>query len=170
VNGFWNRVLVDGAVLSAALGFVILGSLTYNPRLWLQDAPPRVRMMAPPLTALERRDRLVVGAFFFLTMIGVTAWSAASLRFRFGATLSFGTAFLHFAGVFSLFNLFDLVVIDWLVLLVLRPAFLTRLSVPGLSYEETVGSYGYHFRAFVKGIGFIIVAGLIAASLTYLIE
>jgi hypothetical protein len=164
---FWSSVLVDGAVLSAALGAVIAGSLAYEPRVWLNDAPPRVRMLAPPLTPAERRTRAAVGALFVLTLIGVTAWSAARLPARYGEPLSIGTIFLHFVGVFFFFNLFDLLVIDWLLLLVLRPRFVMRLSVPGLSYEETVGTYGYHFRAFLKGTGFIIVASLIAASLTY---
>lgn len=158
--------MFDGVVLSAALGTVILGSLAYNPRLWLNDAPPRARMLAPPLTAIERRDRIVAATVFFLALIAATMWSAARLMARHGELLSFATAFAHFLGVFFLFNLFDLVVIDWVVLLVLRPGFLTRLSVPGLTYEETVGDYGYHFRAFLKGMAFIIVLSLVAAALS----
>ena len=95
----------------------------------------------------------------------MTAWSASRLIAREG-TPSFGTLLSHFLGVFFL-NLVDLVVIDWLVLLVMRPRFLSRLSVPGLSYEETVGGYSYHFVAFLKGLGVITVLALIAASATY---
>jgi hypothetical protein len=162
-----SSILIDGAVLSVALGFVIVGSLAYEPRVWLNDAPPRVRTLAPPLTDAERRTRALVGVLFLLTLVAVTAWSGARLPARYGEPLSIGTVFLHFLGVFFFFNLFDLLVIDWLLLLVLRPRFVTRLSVPGLSYEETVGGYGYHFRAFLKGTGFIIVASVIAASLAY---
>ena len=72
--------------------------------------------------------------------------------------------------MFLFFNLFDLLVIDWFVLLVLRPRFLLRLSAPGLSYEEIVGGYGYHFRGFVIGIGFVTVGGLAAAVLTWLAD
>ena len=158
--------MFDGAVVCAALGAVILGSLAYNPRLWLNDAPPRVRMLAPPLTDAERRDRLIVGILFFLTLIAAITWSARRLLHEHGAMLSFGVAFAHFFGVFLLFNLFDLVIIDWVVLLMIRPSFLKRLSVPGLSYEETVGDYRYHCTAFLKGLGVITVIGLIAAGLT----
>jgi hypothetical protein len=159
---------VDGAVVCAALGLVIVGSLAYNPRLWVNDLPPRVRVLVPPLTAGERRDRYVLAALFLLTIVATTTWSAARLMARHGETLSFATAFAHFLAVFFLFNLFDLIVIDWLMLLVLQPAFLRRLSVPGLTYEETVGGYGYHFRGFLKGMGFILVASVIAAGLTAL--
>jgi hypothetical protein len=166
VTTFWTAVLVDGTVLSIAVSIVILGSLAYNPRLWIGDAPEPVRRLAPPLSAAERRDRWVVAGLFLLTVVAVTAWSASRLIAREG-TPSFGTFLIHFLGVFFIFNLVDLVVIDWLVLLVMRPRFLSRLSVPGLSYEETVGGYSYHFVAFLKGLGVITVLALIAASATY---
>jgi hypothetical protein len=164
----WTAIVVDAAVVCVALGLVIVGSLAYNPRLWVNDLPPHVRALVPPLTAGERRDRNVVAALFLLTIVATTTWSAARLMARHGQTLSFATAFAHFLAVFFLFNLFDLIVIDWLMLLVLQPAFLTRLSVPGLTYVETVGGYGYHFRGFLKGMGFILVASVIAAGLTAL--
>ena len=154
-------------VLCAALGLVIVGSLAYNPRLWINDAPPRVRALASPLTAGERRDRNVVAVVFLLALIAVTAWSAWRLLARHASGVSFAVLFGHFFGVMLLFNLFDLIVIDWLMLLVLRPAFLSRLTVPELTYEETVGGYGYHFRAFLKGMGFVVVFALLAAALTY---
>jgi hypothetical protein len=162
-------MLIDGAVLSAALSAVILGSLLYNPRIWINDAPPRVRALAPPLTAQERRARTIAGVLLLLTFAAVTYWSATRLLARSGATLSLGAACLHFMGVFFQFNVFDLLVIDWFVLLVLRPK-IVRLSVPGLSYEETVGSYAYHFRGFVLGLGFVAIAGGIVGLVTYLIK
>jgi hypothetical protein len=152
-----------------ALTAVILLSLLYNPRLWINDAPPRVRMLAPPLTVVERRARTIAGLLLLLTFVGVTMWSAVRLIARNGTTLSLGTALGHFVGVFFLFNLFDLVVIDWLILLVIRPKML-RLSVTGLSYEETIGSYAYHFRGFIIGLGFVTVGGLIAALITYTVN
>jgi hypothetical protein len=157
-------ILIDAAVLCAALGTVIVGSLAYNPRLWLQDAPPRARALAPPLSPSERRVRLLVAGLFVVALVSVTAWSGQKLIARHGATLRFATALAHYLAVFSLFNLFDLLVIDWLLLLVMRPAFLSRLSVPGLSYEETVGGFRYHFRAFLKGLGFVAAMSLIAAG------
>jgi hypothetical protein len=153
----------------AALTAVILVSLLYNPRIWINDAPARVRKLAPPLTVVERRARAVAGVLLLLTLAAVTSWSATKLLGRHGAALSLGTAIEHFVGVFFLFNLFDLIVIDWLILLVLRPRML-RLSVPGLSYEETVGNYGYHFRGFIIGLGFVAMAGLVAALMTYAVK
>jgi len=84
----WSAIVVDGATLSAALTVVILGSLAYNPRLWLQDAPPRVRALAPPLTDAERRHRLVVAALIFLAIAGVTVWSASRLIARDGPVVT----------------------------------------------------------------------------------
>ena len=162
----WTAILIDGAVLSSALGVVILGSLAYNSRLWLNDAPRRVRELSPSLTPRERRERNVVAAIFLVTIVGATIWSSDRLLARHGEMLSFANALAHFLGVFFLFNVFDLLVIDYLVLLVLRPAFLARLAVAGLTYEETVGGYGYHFAAFIKGMAFIVTFSLLAAGLS----
>ena len=160
---------MDGVVLSIALGVVIVGSLAYNPRLWINDAPPRVRALTAPLTARERRDRNIVAALFLVTLVAVAVWSAGRLFARYAESVPVAVVFGHFLGVMFLFNLFDLVVIDWLMLLVMRPAFIQRLHVPGLSYEETVGSYGYHFRAFLKGMGFVVLFSLVATLAVFLV-
>jgi hypothetical protein len=168
-----TTILIDGMVLSVALTAVILVSLLYNPRLWINDAPARVRVLAPPLTVVERRARAITGFLLLLTLAAVTLWSAARLLTRNAATLSLGTAVGHFIGVFFLFNLFDLIVIDWLFLLVLRPKVLTSSVLGwtvGLSYEETVGSYGHHFRGFIIGLGFVTAGGLIAGLITYAVQ
>jgi hypothetical protein len=93
-------ILIDGAVLSASLTAVILVSLFYNPRIWINDAPPRVRTLAPPLTVIECRARAIAGLLLLLTFVTVTLWSAGRLLTRHEATLSLGTAFSHFVGVF----------------------------------------------------------------------
>jgi hypothetical protein len=166
----WSAILIEGLVLSSALTLVIVGSLAYNPRLWRQDAPPRARALVPPLAPPERRARNVVALMVFLTIAVVTMWSATRLVARHGPAVSYMTAFSHFAGVFMMFNLIDLVVIDWLVLLVLRPRYLKQFTVPGLSYEESVGSYRYHFLGFLKGFGFVAAMSAIAATAVFVLR
>jgi hypothetical protein len=167
---FWTAIVVDGLALSLGLGVIIVGSLAYNPRLWINDAPPRARALAPPLTPQERRDRNIVAALFLAKLLAVSVWSAGRLFARHPDGVPTVVLFGHFLGVMFVFNLFDLVVIDWLMLLVLRPAFVQRLNVPGLSYEETVGDYGYHFRAFLKGLGFVAVFSLLATAVAYFVS
>ena len=166
----WRAILIEGTVLSAALTLVIVGSLAYNPRIWREDAPPRARALVPPLSPSERRARNVVAALVFLTIVAVTVWSASRLVARLGPDVSYLSAFWHFAGVFMMFNLVDLVVIDWLILLVLRPRYLLQFTVPGLSYEESVGNYSYHFIGFLKGLGFVTAMSAIAATAIFLVR
>ncbi len=75
LNVVFQRVVIDGTLLSLILGAMIMGSLVYNPRLWLQDYPKAVqaksvfelaREAAPtphdnPLPAADARLALPVG-------------------------------------------------------------------------------------------------------------
>ncbi|MCC7209543.1 MAG: hypothetical protein IT323_19700, partial [Anaerolineae bacterium] len=52
-----GRIVADGALYSGVLGVAILGSLAWNPRLWIQDFPKALREQTPPLNNTERRQR-----------------------------------------------------------------------------------------------------------------
>lgn len=144
-----GRIIVDGSLYGVGLGMLILFSLYFNPRLWLQDYPPEVRAQVPPLTAIERRHRAIFGILFMLAVIGGLLLVAWRLRAAHGGSLAFGAAWLHSYLVFTMFNLFDTLVVDYLVLTVLRPAW---AIVPGtealLPRYLTVSAHG---KAFVRG-------------------
>ena len=158
MNDALTRVLIDGAILSAALGVVILGSLYYNARLWLHDYPKEVQAKVPPITPREKRDRKIVMLIFFAAMLGILAYSVAGLRSAQGGSVPFLTAYLHFFGVFSLFNLFDAVVLDLLILTFMRPKFAVIPGAEGMEY--LYHNWGMHLANFLKGIIFSAVFSL----------
>jgi hypothetical protein len=67
--------------------------------------------------------------------------------------------------VFEIVNLFDLLVIDYLVLLVLKPK---SLFIPGALALVQEQGYGFHFKGFLKGsvLGVVLSA---AIALTWLV-
>jgi hypothetical protein len=158
MNEALTRVLTDGAILSAALGVVTMGSLYYNARLWLHDYPKEIQAKVPPITPREKRDRNVVVILFFAALLGILAYSVAGLRSAYGGSVPFLTAYLHFFGVLSLFNLFDAVVLDLLILTGMKPKFAVIPGAEGMEY--LYHNWGMHLANFLKGVIFCAVFSL----------
>jgi hypothetical protein len=149
------RILIDGLILSVGLSIVLLGSLYYNPRLWLQDYPAEIRERVAPLTSGEKRSRAIVGVLFFGVAIAAIVYTLAQLRAANGGSVTFLTAFLHLFGVMSVFNIWDAVVLDLVMLAGLKPKFAMIPGTEGLEYVYT--NWHWHFVNFLKGIGFCAV-------------
>lgn len=158
MNDALTRVLIDGTILSAALSVVILGSLYYNPRLWLHDYPKEIQAKVPPITPREKRERNVVFVLFLVAIFGTMAYSLAGLRSAYGGAVPFLNAYLHFFGVLSIFNLFDAVVLDLLLLTFMKPKFAVIPGAEGMEYLYY--NWGMHLSNFLKGVIFCAVFSL----------
>ncbi|MBL8119673.1 MAG: nitroreductase, partial [Anaerolineae bacterium] len=80
-----ERILIDGTLLCVVLGGLIMASLYYNPRLWLQDYPKPVQAKVPPLNGEEKRQQRLLMIPFLLVMFGIPLYSAYVLRKETGA-------------------------------------------------------------------------------------
>lgn len=155
-----GHVLINGTVITLAVSVIILASLVYNARLWLQDYPKAIREAVPPLTPTEKQQRAVVAVLFMGVLFGGLLLTAIQLRER---ALSFGEAYLLFFLMLFLFNLFDAVVIDLLILTGLKPKFVILPGAEGMEY--LFNDYRKHVGDFLKGIVFCVVASLPFAAL-----
>jgi hypothetical protein len=160
-----QRILFNGTLFSLTLGVIIIGSLIYNPRLWLQDYPKPIRDKVPPLSSSEKRDRAIVGILFLGTMVGGLILISLQLRTSYGSALPFGTAYLHSFLIMSMFNLFDALVID-LPIAVLKPRFVIIPGAEGMEY--LLQDYRQHFVNFLKGVLFCAIFSLPFAVLAVL--
>lgn len=158
-----RRVLVDGTLLSVAACLLILASARSNPRLWLQDLPSDIRDAVPPKTAAERRQSWWWGLPFLAVLAGIPAYSSLQLLRASSGAVSWFTLWLNAFGVMSVFNLVDLVIVDWLVLCWMTP---TWAIIPGTEGFAGYKNYGHHFRGFLIGTaGCALVAAIIATGL-----
>src|SRR5262245_54995338 len=130
-----KQLLSDGTVLSLTTGLIVVGSLMYNARLWLQDYPKPIRDRVPPLNDAEKRDRRIVAILIVMILIRVLLFTALQLKADHSGPLSFGAAYLSIFLVLMTFNLFDAVVIDFLLIMVLRPKF---VILPGMEGMENL--------------------------------
>lgn len=160
-----KQLLRDAAVLCGVLGPLVMGSLYYNPEMWLQDYPPDVRARyGPPRRPETRRQQWMVAGPMLLLLLFWTIRSTQWRRAAQGGRLSFLAAFLHTAGLLGLFNLFDALVLDYLILTRLQPRFAILPGTEGMAGYQDLRLQG---RAFLKGNLFVLIAGLIIAWFTH---
>ena len=155
-----KRILSDGALLSAVLGTLVVGSLSYNPEIWHDDYPPDVRAHAGPMSATAKRQRVLVAIPFFGALMSIVLGSTLRLKRQHAGELTFLAAFLHAYGVFMIFNAFDLVVLDYLLVMRLRPR---RWVLPGTAGLAGYDDVWFPVVGFLKGLGLgVPLSGLVA--------
>lgn len=156
----WHS-LIYGGILSVMMSAIILITLYYWPRIWVGSGPPELKAaLGPPSPSDTRLKRLValptfllVGGLLIHAIIRLGALSGGQLRF-FDVALS---TFL----IIQVFSLVDLLLIDWLLIVTIRPRF---VMIPGTEHLQSYGDYWFHFRGFLRGaVGSAIASLLIAA-------
>jgi len=160
-----ERILINGLLMSLALGVLIFGSMIYNSRLWLQDYPVELRRQVPPNTKQEKRLQIALLVPFLLIMLGIPFVSGLQLKAMNGGALPFLMAYLHVFILLNIGNLFDAAVIDYLVLTVMKPRFMVLPGTEALNYSEYMKAVP-QVKNYFKGIIFCTILSLpIAAAL-----
>lgn len=155
--------LLYGGILSLIMSVVIFGSLYLRPQIWVDDAPAAVRAALGPMSSRDRQLKRWLGIPTLLAVVGLLLHAILRL-----VTLSNGhptfvdvalTTFL----IIQVFNLVDLLLIDWLVVETIQPGF---ILIPGAEHLRGMRDYGFHFRAFLKGLLGSLIASVIIGGLT----
>ena len=152
--------LFYGAIVTAMMTVFIFASLYYNPEMWLHDAPPEVQAKFGPMSAKAKRQRLLWATPMCTALIALLIWSIVQLRPIIGGELPFIPVFLSLWVMLMTFNLWDLLIIDWLIVVAIQPKW---IIIPGSEGMAAYNDYGFHLRAFCKGtLGIVIASALIA--------
>ena len=152
-----------GLLLSTSLSVLIMIMLARNPRLLLHSYPKDVRAAVPPKSPAERRESICWAAMFLVLTISFPFAAALASK---TSDCNFLEAFLTAFGVAFLFNLVDLLILDWLVFCTITPGF---AIVPGTAGLAGYKNYAMHFRGFLGGSALSIVLGLLIATTVALI-
>lgn len=156
-----SKLIVDGLILSVLATLVIGVSIRMNPRLWLQDYPKDIQALVPPKTEKEKQQTNLIGIPFLLLLFGVPFLSTLTLKQANGGDITFLPLFINAFGVFWIGNLFDLLVVDWLIGCTFTPKF---VILPGTEGASGYKDYAFHFRGFLTGTVLAVVVGLILAG------
>ena len=161
-----GKIILDGAILSVIASLILIAVLRFNPRLFLQDYPEDIQSQVPPKTEKEKRQSLIVGIPFLILVVAVPFISTLTLKRQGAEDVSFLQLFLNAFGVVFIFNLVDLVLLDWLMFCTITPRFVV---IPGTEGMEAYKDYAYHFRASMVGTILSVVAGLVIAGVVTLL-
>jgi len=140
------NIIYHGLICSILLSTIILLLLLKSPRIFLEGYPDSIRSCVPPKTKLEKRWSLYYGIPFLSVLVLyplLIGWQLEGLN-----NDGFMSLVVLIWGILLVFNLFDLLIIDWLLICVITPKF---VIIPGTEGNKGYNDYGFHFLAFLKG-------------------
>lgn len=152
-----NAALINGGLLSLTLVVIMFISGFVALDMWVGDYPPDIRARYGPMSAKARGARPFFGAAFFLAVVIIPILGLAALRNGLGP-IGFLPAFVFGGVAVFVFNLFDLLVLDWVLFCTVQPR---MMVLPGTDGMAGYRDYRFHFIGFLKGLGFCLFGGLV---------
>ena len=157
----FQNALICGLLLSLGLTIIMIISAAAAPDMWVGDYPPDIRQKYGPMSPRAARLRPFVAVLFFLVVLVIPILGLSALSAREGQ-VAFLPAFAFSALTLLVFNVFDLIVLDWILFCTIQPRQMILPSTEGMAgYRD----YRFHFIGFLKGLGFCAVGGLLIAIL-----
>jgi hypothetical protein len=155
--------LLHAGIYVVLATLVLSGLVLYNPRLMLQDYPPAIKEIVSPKTAQEKRLSTILGLPFLLVLFIYPVVAVSIFQAQFGEQ-NFITLWLFIFGIAFAFNLWDWLVLDWLIFCKITPRWMV---IPGSEGHAAYKDYFFHFRGFLIGTVFSVVLGLILAAIAF---
>lgn len=148
----WGTVF--GVVFSIAM--LIIGRV--NAEMILNDYPPDVRAKFGPMSEKTRKQANLASILLLAVFGLVVVFGLGQLR-KVTGELTFLNTLIVTTMIFQVWNLLDLVLLDWLLLMTLKPHF---MILPGTEGMAGYSDYRFHFRKFLNGIVFtFILSGIV---------
>lgn len=134
-----------------------------GPRLMLQDYPKAIQNATTPKTKEEKRLGILFGLPFILAFISYP------FGLGFHVAKSNGNYWYVLEHVYVLLflgNLYDLLIIDWLVFCYITPKIMV---IPGTEGNPGYKDYKFHFIGFLKGLLITAVIAIILSGIVKLL-
>src|SRR5687767_10221039 len=106
--------LIYGSILSVVMTIIILTSLYLRPQIWLDDAPADLKAAVGPMSERDKRIRRFLGVPTMLFVGGLLIHAILRLASHTGGQVHFVDVAVSTFLIIQVFNLVDLLIIDWL--------------------------------------------------------
>jgi hypothetical protein len=103
----------------------------------------------------------VLALFVGIVIVAAVQWAQAH-----PTQVSFGEIFWSSFLIFNLFNLFDLLILDWLIFVTIQPCIVV---LPGTEGAAGYNDYAFHFLASLKGLAGSVVISAVMAGVMVLV-
>lgn len=157
---FWG--VVFGLVF--CLATLIIGRI--NVVMLLNDYPPDIRAKHGPMSEATRKQANQASLPLLAALVLILILGLAQLRNLTGE-LTFLDTFIVAGLIFQIWNLIDLLVLDWFLLMTLKPKF---MIIPGTEGLAGYRDYQFHFRKFLNGIIFTFILALVVTLISVGVE
>lgn len=162
----FSEGLIYGLVLSLILTIFLIVAGTIALDMFVDDYPPAIRQQYGPMSPRAARLRPYLATLLFIPIFMVPLVGLFRLRTD-SESVSFLSAFVFSSITLVVFNLFDLIILDWLFFCTIQPR---AMVLPGTEGMTAYRNYRFHAIGFLKGLGFTLVASLIIAGLWTIIQ
>ncbi len=156
----WGTVF--GVVFSAAM--LVIGKI--NAEMILNDYPPDIRARYGTMSDSTRKQANWITLPLLATLGLVVALGLGQLRSLSGE-LTFVETLIVSIIIFQMWNLLDLILLDWFLLMTLKPKF---MILPGTEGMAGYRDYGFHFRKFLNGIALTFILALVVTVIALGVE
>jgi small-conductance mechanosensitive channel len=154
--------LVFSAVFFAAV--LVLGKI--NVEMLLNEYPPDIRARFGTMSPETRKQANLAGLPLLIALLTVVIVALVQLRLSIGG-LTLANTFIVTTVLFQVWNLLDLIVLDWFILMTLRPHYMILPGTEGLAgYRD----YRFHFRKFLNGIVFTLILSGVVSVIALVVE
>ena len=138
-----GRVVRDGLLLSVVFSAIIVGTALIDPWIMLENYPPAIREAVTPPDDLPMVLPIVIGVGMIVVLVWLMVRSIVALERERGGHLAFGGAALHAWLLFQVVNLWDVVILDWLLFVTIQP---TAFILPGTGGHPAYDDYLFHLK------------------------
>ena len=158
--------ILYGFVFSLLFSALLLVMIKINPEMMLNDYPPEIKARYGPVSEKTKKQRKPFVILFLLIVIGVPLLSIMRLDQMIAGVPSFLEIFVNIFTLFLVFNIVDLLILDWLIFCAITPRFIV---LPGTEGTAAYKDYGFHFRGFLIGCIICLVSGLLFSGIATLV-
>ncbi|MGY0374714.1 hypothetical protein [Clostridium sp. JNZ J1-5] len=160
-----SKALLDGMIISIIICGWISVILKVNPRFEMKSFPLEIVNSVNKQTKSEKKGFLMMALPMLLLVIIFLIFSTF-LTYK-NLNISYLVLFLHLFIVFMVWNVFDLVIFDWLIFCTINPNF---MILPDTKGNPAYKDYKYHFIGFLKGTLLSVIGAIIIAGIVFLVN
>ena len=159
-------IFVYGTLLSVLASLILLLAVFFNPRFARNDLPKDIQNKVAPLTMREKLQSLFFFVPLITLMIGIPLAFGLALKSEHGNGVSYLALTGHILAVLLVANVFELVVVDWLVYCTIAPK---RLVIPNTEGMAGYRDYLHQLRSHARGAVIMVFLSLALAGVVLLV-